>query len=168
MAMLDSCRDLHANPGVHRCYAAVPDSVSHARYDIARVAAQAGASQEELERISLAASEAVTNVVEHAYPHPGGEIEVFAALAGDDFALLVSDRGAGFRRDHRSEGLGMGLALMCTACDSVTFAARSGGGMEVRMRVAIAAPRPRRSAPHERGSLASASIAAPPRFSTTT
>ena len=166
--MIDSCRDVDANPNVHRSYAAVPDSVSHARHDIALVAAQAGASREVLERITLAASEAVTNVVEHAYPHAGGEVEVFAGLACGDFALLVSDRGAGFRRDHRSEGLGMGLALMCTACDAVTFAARSGGGLEVRMRVAIAAPRPRREAPHERGSVASASTAASPRFSTTT
>src|ERR1700751_2590386 len=126
---------------VHRSYAAVPDSVSHARHDIVLLAEQAGAKREELERISLAASEAVTNVVEHAYPHGDGEIEVFAALAGDDFALLISDRGAGFRRDHRSEGLGMGMALRCASCDAVTFAIRSGGGLEVRMRVAIASPR---------------------------
>jgi len=156
------------NVSVHRSYAAVPDSVSYARHDIALVAAQAGASREELERISLAASEAVTNVVEHAYPHAGGEVEVFAALAGDEFALLVSDRGAGFRRDHRSEGLGMGLALMCTACDAVTFAARSGGGIEVRLRVTLAAPRRRGEARQERGSVASASRAASPSFSTTT
>jgi anti-sigma regulatory factor (Ser/Thr protein kinase) len=153
---------------LHRSYAAVAASVSHARHDVGALAVSAGASREELERISLAVSEAVTNVVEHAYADGGGEIEILAALADDDLSVLVCDRGTGFRRDHRSAGLGMGLVLMCNACDAVTLGRRSGGGIEVRMRVEIAAPRQLRELPHERGSVASASSAASPRFSTTT
>lgn len=166
--MLEGAGAMDPNLTWHRSYAAVPEAVSEARHDIALAATRAGASGEELDRIALAVSEAVTNVVDHAYPESDGEIEVFGALAGDDFALFVADRGAGFRRDHQSQGLGMGLALMCNACDAVTFAARSGGGIEVRMRVTIATPRPQREPAYERGSLASASRPASPRFSTTT
>jgi anti-sigma regulatory factor (Ser/Thr protein kinase) len=150
-----------------RLYGAVPASISDARAELATLAAHAGASQEELERICLAASEALTNVVEHAYCGVGGQIEVLAGVAGGDLSVLVADRGSGLRRDHRSEGLGLGFVLMRMSCDALTLAPRSGGGLEVRMRFAIAALRERRAAAQARGSVASASLAASPSFSTT-
>jgi anti-sigma regulatory factor (Ser/Thr protein kinase) len=153
---------------LHRFYVAVPTSISLAREALGRFAADAGASPGECERIRLAASEALTNVVEHAYTRPDGEIEVLAAVTGGDLSVLVADRGHGLRGGERSDGLGLGLALMHVSCDALTLAQRSGGGLEVEMRFALAASRARVEVPHVRGSVASASSAATPVFSTTT
>ena len=156
-------------PGtLHRFYAAVPTSISVAREALTGFAADAGASPGDRERIRLAASEALTNVVEHAYTTADGEIEVVAAVTGDDLSVLVADRGHGLRGGERSHGLGLGLALMHVSCDALTLAQRSGGGLEVQMRFALAASRVRVEVPHVRGSIASASSAATPVFSTTT
>jgi anti-sigma regulatory factor (Ser/Thr protein kinase) len=153
---------------LQRFYAAVPTSISVAREAVTVFAASAGASSAQLERIRLAASEALTNVVVHAYPTADGEIEVLAAVTGGDLSVLVADRGHGLRGGGASDGLGLGLALMWVSCDALTLAHRSGGGLEVQMRFALVASRGRVEPPHVRGSVASASSAAAPVFSTTT
>lgn len=153
---------------LHRSYPAVGGSVAQARLELAALADRAGATQEQLDRILLATSEALTNVVEHAYAEVGGAIEVCAAQAGGDFCVIVADRGRGLRCDHSSDGLGVGFPLMRIECDALTLASRAGGGFEVRMSFAIGEHRPPREGLQLRGSLASASSAASPRFSTTT
>jgi anti-sigma regulatory factor (Ser/Thr protein kinase) len=155
-------------PALHTFYAAVPASVSTVRLELIELAEQAGASPEQVENIALAASEAVTNVVQHAYSHPGGDIEVFAGITGSELFVFVADRGEGFREDHRSEGLGWGLALVRTSCDELTVADRSDGGVELRMRFQIGAAGTDGRADQLRGSVASASRPAAPTFSTTT
>ncbi len=153
---------------LHTFYPPVPESVSAARLDVEDIAAGAGASAEQIERVCLAVSEAVTNAVQHAYLGPGGEIEVVAAVTGSDLSVLVADRGAGLREDHRSPGLGLGLALIQMSCDELTLAERSYGGVELRMRFAIDAALEERQTRQLRGSVASASRPASPNFSTTT
>lgn len=156
-------------PGAfHRFYPAEPVSISAAREELAVVAERAGASGDELERIRLATSEALTNVVEHAYAAADGEIEVLAAVTVGEISVLVADRGPGLRGGGTSEGLGLGLALMRTSSDALTLAQRSGGGLEVQMRFAIRDARGRAGSGQVRGSVASASRAASPLFSTTT
>lgn len=122
---------------LERCYPAIPDSVPAARDAAAMFASAAGASAEVLWDLRLAVSEAVTNVVVHAYPGDHGgraEFELTAARAGDQLWILVSDEGCGLRVRDDSPGLGLGLALMLQLSQEMQVAERSRGGTQVTLR----------------------------------
>ncbi|MFZ0386689.1 MAG: ATP-binding protein [Solirubrobacteraceae bacterium] len=121
-----------------RRYEADPESVGRARAELACFASRAGASQRLVDGLRLAVSEAVTNVVRHAYPVDPGEIRVRALAGEDGLEVVVSDDGCGVHRDRADDsGLGFGLALICELSDQMTLAPRSGGGTEVRMRFSL-------------------------------
>jgi anti-sigma regulatory factor (Ser/Thr protein kinase) len=138
------------------------------RGEAAQLAAAAGASEEQVDRVRLAVSEAVTNVVEHAYATGShGRIQLAAAVEDGELLVLVSDEGGGMDSNRESLGLGLGLGLMAEACDGLTISARSSGGVDVQMRFVLAAPAPAKRV-QPRGSSAVAWRPAAPRFSTTT
>lgn len=119
-----------------------------ARDDVTSLALAAGAHGDALDDIRLAASEAVTNAVRHAYPDGGGYVHVTAAVTEGELWLLVADDGRGIRPRGTSPGLGLGLFLIACSADDLTVAECAGGGTEVRMRFALGAghgPRHRRS-----------------------
>jgi serine/threonine-protein kinase RsbW len=148
-------------------YPAVPDSVPLARQELADFAACAGASGDQLEAIRLSVSEALTNVVMHAYRGGRGHMHVRADLAGDELWVLIGDDGGGLRASNDSPGLGVGLALIARSSDGLTIMNRAGGGTEVRMCFSLDSGGAESYA-EERGSRFSASSPATPRFSTTT
>jgi anti-sigma regulatory factor (Ser/Thr protein kinase) len=148
-----------------RSFPAVAESVPQARRAVVDFAEEAGASQELIDSVRLVVSEAVTNAVVHAYHEEGGEVHVTAALASDELWVLIGDDGHGLEVGGRRPGLGMGLALIASACDQFSVVKRSSTGTELRMRFRLA---PARRSDHARGSLASARSAARSRFSTTT
>jgi anti-sigma regulatory factor (Ser/Thr protein kinase) len=116
----------------NRTYPARAGSVPRARHDLTEFAREAGAGDEGLERIRLAASEALTNAVLHAYEAPGGRISVSAACVQGELLVLVSDQGAGLRV-RQSRGLGLGLALIAQVVDDFQILSRGTGGTELRM-----------------------------------
>ena len=121
----------------HR-YAADPESVGRARAEMAGFASRAGASATLIDGVRLAVSEAVSNVVQHAYPLESGEFRVRALAERDVLKVVVSDDGCGVHRDStRSGGLGFGLALICEVSDQMTLAPRSHGGIDLRMRFSL-------------------------------
>jgi len=150
-------------------YAAVPTSVPQARNAVAAFAVAAGGTGEQVERIRLAASEALTNVVVHAYVRAHGSdpgrIHVNACVTDEGLWLLIADDGAGLHPRDDSPGLGMGLALIAHSSQELSVVNRSSGGTEVRMRFPLGAG----SDPPEdhRGSDFSASLPATSSFSTT-
>jgi anti-sigma regulatory factor (Ser/Thr protein kinase) len=152
---------------LHRFYAAVPASIPNARNELADFAARSGVSDDQLYRIRLTASEALTNAVEHAYEDENGQIELLGTIIEGELWVLVADEGRGFRRERQSEGLGLGLASMALFSDGLTIATRSSRGLEVRMRFTLDG-RPPLESSYGRGSLASATRPASPHFSTTT
>jgi len=123
-------------------YAARPESVAAARAAVVEFAARRGASPETLEAVALAVSEAATNVVVHAYRDAAepGAIEVTAAEAGGELWVIVADGGSGLRPRRDSKGLGLGLGLIAQASDGVDLVHRAAGGLELRMRFALAPP----------------------------
>ncbi len=148
-----------------RSFRAIPDSVPLARRVVVEFAERVGASEELIDSVRLVVSEAVTNAVVHAYREDGGEVHVAAALASDELWVLIGDDGHGLEVGSRRPGLGMGLALIASACDQFSVVKRSSMGTELRMRFRLA---PARRRDHARGSLASAKSPARSRFSTTT
>jgi serine/threonine-protein kinase RsbW len=88
-----------------------------------------GASDRALESLSLALSEALTNVVVHAYRDAGAPGSVLLALSVSDGALLVTvtDEGCGFTPRPDSPGLGLGMGMMAQLADPFDVTARPDG-----------------------------------------
>jgi serine/threonine-protein kinase RsbW len=118
-------------------YPAVADSVPRAREALSSFARSAGATDDQLDSIRLAVSEAATNVVVHAYDDDSGRIQLDAGLSSGDLWVLIADDGLGMRPQVQSPGLGFGLSLISQVCDEFEIAKRSSGGLEVRMRFAL-------------------------------
>ena len=148
----------------------MPASIVQARAELADFAAESGADVEQLYRIRLSSSEALTNVVQYAYEDHGGQIELLAAITDAGLCVHVADVGRGLcpGREGAGLGLGLGLAIMARLSDRLTIGTRSSGGLEVRMQFNFEAEPVRPECSYGRGSLASATSPASPRFSTTT
>ncbi len=148
-----------------RTYPAVAESVPQAREDVCALAARVGAGAETIEAIRLAASEAVTNAVLHAYREELGTVHLTAAVISDEMWLLVWDEGYGLQVQGDRPGLGLGLALIAHVCDDFTVGAPSSGGVELRMRFSLA--QRRGGTGQSLGLVCSATRPAWSRFSTT-
>jgi len=126
---------------------AKPQYVSVVRLAISGLAIRVGFSYDEIEDLKIATSEAVTNVVQHAYTaEEEGEIVVSVALYTDRMEIMVSDYGNSFnfdevkakvgpyRIDDNVELLregGLGIYLMETLMDEVRI--NNEGGVTVFM-----------------------------------
>jgi anti-sigma regulatory factor (Ser/Thr protein kinase) len=150
-----------------KSYPAEPASVPSVRQEIAELALAAGGSPEQVEAIKLAVSEAVTNVVVHAYRWRPGRIYVTAAAVSDELWVLIGDNGCGMNARSNTPGLGLGLVLISQECDGFTVVTRGTGGTEVRMRFDLVAIDDTADG-QARGSDAAAARPASARFSTTT
>ncbi len=122
---------------VSESYAAVPEAVPRARARIGEFAVVSGVAEEAHHAIRLAVSEAVTNVVRHAYRNGGGPVHVTAARLPGEFIVLVSDSGCGYQTPAEDPGFGWGLALIADATDDFVITERGEGGTEIRMRFLV-------------------------------
>jgi anti-sigma regulatory factor (Ser/Thr protein kinase) len=133
--------------GVLSSYPAVPASVPEARDVVASLAARYGANWDDLERVRLITSEAVTNAVVHAYGEAAGNVHVTAAVIGDELTVVVADDGCGLGSAKESPGLGLGLGLIANACDSLAIVARPYGGTQLDMRLKLSGRQTRAAEP---------------------
>ncbi len=115
-------------------YPAEPGSVAQARRRLSEFAEQAGADERQIEAVRLASSEALTNVVLHAYRGEEGRIHVTSAIVEGEVWVLIADDGCGLEPAPDRPGLGLGLALIAKLSDHLAIAPRANGGTEVRMR----------------------------------
>jgi len=129
--------DLAPGDYLSRSYPAVADSVPRAREEAKGFAESAGASEDQLDAIRLAVSEAATNVVVHAYDGAPGEIQLNACVDEEALWIEVADEGVGLRPRIEGRGLGVGLALISQVTDAFTIATRESGGTEVQMRFGL-------------------------------
>ena len=118
-------------------YPATPESVPTARRELAQFAADAGAGDDQIEAVRLAASEAITNVVLHAYDGSVGEVHVDANATTGELIVHIADDGTGLQPRFAKTGLGLGLALIAHASDQLDIVKRSEGGTELRMRFSL-------------------------------
>jgi len=70
--------------------------------------------------VGLAATEALTNAVRHAYPGSQGPVTLSVKQAADQLVVVVADEGIGARsvpaRSRPERGRGMGLLLLRELC----------------------------------------------------
>ncbi len=145
-----------------------------ARGQIVQFAVRMGADADQVDAIRLAVSEALTNVVVHAYRNraeprgsAAGQMHVTASLAAGELWVLIGDDGEGLSARVKSPGLGVGLALIAQSSDGLTIMNRATGGTEIRMCFSLDGGEVELGG-QERGSSRSASSPASSRFSTTT
>jgi anti-sigma regulatory factor (Ser/Thr protein kinase) len=98
---------------------------------LGRWLSQAGATQADVEDLSLATSEACANAIEHAYGPAPGILELSATREPSGVAL-VAIRDYGSWRPPRGQNRGRGLELMEGLTDSVEVV-RSDDGTTVQL-----------------------------------
>lgn len=123
--------------GLDQTFHADAYCVPLARRAIVQLALDAGATGEQVDRIALAVSEAITNAVLHAYRERPGLVHIAATVVGDELTVLIADDGCGPHVPASTPGLGMGWALIADACDHFTIVERSGGGTEAQLRFTL-------------------------------
>jgi serine/threonine-protein kinase RsbW len=112
--------------------AAEAASVGTVRAAVVDFAQQAGV--EDTGRLALAVSEAMSNVVIHAYRDiEPGDMRVVACNEPDRLVVVVRDYGQGMRPRADSPGLGMGLPLISQMTDDLQIEAAQEAGTLLRM-----------------------------------
>jgi anti-sigma regulatory factor (Ser/Thr protein kinase) len=124
----------HSGTAIVEHAAAAPRAVPVLRRAVAAFAASHGADERLLGDIRLAVSEAVANVVMHAYePGDRGEVYLRAAIVSGALEVVIADDGLGIR-NKPSEGQGLGLGILANVTSDFAIRERAEGGTEIRMR----------------------------------
>jgi anti-sigma regulatory factor (Ser/Thr protein kinase) len=118
---------------------ALSSQLPELRRAIARWLASQGCGEDERSDIALAASEAASNAIEHAYGASEASFKVRAERDADVIRVVVSDMGRW--RKSRPYGRGRGLTVMRGLMDSVTVDTDS-SGTKVTLTKRLAAPGP--------------------------
>ena len=112
---------------------ATPDVIPMLRHAVTDYAQSVGIEGAQLDGVRLAVSEALSNVVLHAYQHEHGYVHLTARVVGGELWVLVADDGRGQGASPIRPGLGWGLAFITDAADEFQLANRAEGGTEARM-----------------------------------
>jgi len=109
-------------------------AVRRLRHCVAAFAGTAGMKGSGLSDLELAVTEAVTNVVVHAYNGvEAGSVDVLAVPVDGCVEVTVSDHGIGMRPRTDSPGLGLGLSLITSVARDTRITETPGGGATVWM-----------------------------------
>ena len=115
---------------------AVPASIRKARE--AAVSAVSGLRDSRLaDDVRLCVSEAVTNVVRHAYGRQRGDVEVVVERDDGEVSIFVRDEGRGMtksEREGRSGGYGLKIIEKVTAHHEIRSSSKSGVEMAMVFR----------------------------------
>ena len=122
---------------------AEPVAVPRARAAVVELARRAKVTADALDDIRLAVSEAVTNVVMHAYvDEPPGPLHIDARIDGRRLHVEVRDEGAGLRPRPDSPGLGVGLPLIAAVTETLHLSNAEGEPSRVLMTFDLDGHRP--------------------------
>jgi serine/threonine-protein kinase RsbW len=122
-----------------------PQAVGELRREVGAYAAQLGAGDAVRDAVMLAVSEALTNVVVHAYVDRDPGPMIVQAWPDEDghLRVLICDEGRGMVPRTDSPGLGVGLSLMAQTADEVRVANRHdalGGTVSLRFSLRLGPP----------------------------
>jgi serine/threonine-protein kinase RsbW len=114
---------------------AVPSSVRKARNAVAQAVVDLAAGERVADDVRLCVSEAVSNVVRHAYGGPArGEVEIFVEREEDGIEVVVRDTGRGMSRSLRAaKAGGYGIKIIDRLARRVTITSKPRAGTELRM-----------------------------------
>jgi len=117
---------------------AEPSAVAQLRRAVTVFARAQGAGPTTLGSIRLAVSEAVANVVMHAYePGEEGQVHLRAAAVNGNLQVIVYYEGHGIRTKP-SQGQGLGLGLLAQISADLSIRRREPRGTEITMSFVLA------------------------------
>ena len=128
-------RHMSAEADIQLSLPALPSSVTIVRQAIGGLADALEWNGDFAADVKLAASEACTNVVVHAYENGPGPLDVHIWFSDDQLRLAIDDKGGGMSPSlaARRPSLGIGLPLMVALCDTFDLAAREDGSTRVQL-----------------------------------
>jgi anti-sigma regulatory factor (Ser/Thr protein kinase) len=113
---------------------AVPSSVQKARDAVAAVVSKVLRGKRVADDVRLCVSEAVTNVVRHAYGRDGGDVEIVVERENGEVSVLVRDTGKGMTKAEREGRVGgFGLKIIAKIADRYRITSSPNAGVEVEM-----------------------------------
>ncbi len=111
---------------------ALPGNVAIARHAVRAHLRAADTSEPPLDDVCLSLSEAVTNVVHHAYVgRDTGPVNVHVEIGEHQIEMTVQDEGAGMVPRPDSPGLGLGIPLIATVSDRFDVHTSASGGTQL-------------------------------------
>ena len=123
-----------ASSDVRLSLPARPENIPVIRHVLGAFAEALELSQELIDDMRLAVTEASSNVVRHAYAGEApGPIDVVVQPNGNGLDVIVSDRGHGMGPSPDVEGPGLGLPLIAALADSLELEESPNRGHRVRM-----------------------------------
>jgi anti-sigma regulatory factor (Ser/Thr protein kinase) len=129
--------DEHAIPmrsDVRLVLPARPENVAVIRHVLGAFAEAMDLPPALVEDMRLAATEACTNVVRHAYDDPEqGTIDVLIRPTGNRLDLIVSDHGSGMGASSDADGPGLGLPMIAALADHVEIEQAPSRGSRLSM-----------------------------------
>lgn len=122
------------NTDVKLTLPARPENVSVIRHVLGAFAEALRLSDDLVEDLRLAVTEACTNVVRHAYPADvPGPVEITIRPTEEVVSVVVADHGRGIGSSSDTTGPGLGLPLIAAIADEVELQPVPGGGSSVAM-----------------------------------
>jgi anti-sigma regulatory factor (Ser/Thr protein kinase) len=113
--------------------AAVPEQVRSLRRMVATAAVEMGLDPGRIDHLQLALSEALSNIVLHAYGAAGGEMRVDLERDEDELRVVICDDGPGLGARPVTPGLGLGLGIVATASDRCEIATQPETGTRLTL-----------------------------------
>jgi serine/threonine-protein kinase RsbW len=101
-----------AEPELRATFPGTPPGVRELRHAVDEVARLFDLPPSVADAARLAASEAASNAVVHAYRERGGNLHLRARLQDGELQLVIADEGGGLAPRPDSPGLGLGLPIM--------------------------------------------------------
>ena len=127
-----------AEPELTATFPGTPPGVSQLRRAVTEVARRHGLPADVVQAARLAASEAASNAVIHAYRERAGDLHLRARVEDGELRLVIADEGSGLAPRPDSPGLGLGMPIMAQL--SERFEIVSGPeGTEIHLAFPVAA-----------------------------
>jgi len=125
-------------------FLAISENEGFARSTLSAFVSQLNPTLDEIEDIKTAVSEAVTNIVVHAYGDKTGTVYITCELHNDTAVITIKDTGCGienielartplYTASCDSERSGLGFTVMETFMDDVTVKSEIGNGTTVTL-----------------------------------
>jgi serine/threonine-protein kinase RsbW len=116
-----------AEPELDATFPGTPPGVGELRRAVADVARRIGMRDREVDAVELAASEAASNAVVHAYRDHSGRLRLQAGVEDGELHVVIADEGPGLAPRTDSPGLGLGLPIMAHVSNRFEIVSGPGG-----------------------------------------
>ena len=116
-----------ADPELRATFPGTAPGVGQLRRAVGEVAERFGLPTEVVDAARLAASEAASNAVVHAYRERGGELHLRVTVEDGELRLVIADEGDGLAPRPDSPGLGLGLPIMAQLSERFEIVSGPGG-----------------------------------------